>query len=116
MFDDVFQLSNISRIVMEHEERKDLPADAAHHSTLQPVESFDKMFDQSGNIFSAFTQGGEFQQHHVNSVKKVPPEKALFHLFGQIFIGGGNDPYICFDLPYAAQGLKRFFPEARAEV
>jgi hypothetical protein len=59
------------------------------------------MFDQEGNVFQPLAQGGHIDREDIESIKEIFAKPAGRDRFGEIQIGGGDDP---------AVGLNRISP------
>ena len=53
-----------------------------------------KVLKQYWDVFSALLQGLNFYGHHVEAVKQIFTEMTLLNKGLNIFMGGGNHPYI----------------------
>ncbi|CAN3988171.1 C_GCAxxG_C_C family protein, partial [Dysosmobacter welbionis] len=69
------------------------------------VEKLDKVPGQWGDIRHSFPQRRHVDGQYVQSVIQVCPECLFLYHLPQIPIGGGNDPYVAFLDPVAAQTL-----------
>lgn len=64
------------------------------------------MFDQQGNIFAAFAQGGQAQANHIQSMEQVFTEQTLFDAFFQILMGSRDDTHIHFNRLMTADAVE----------
>ena len=62
----------------------------------------DEMLDQQRNVFAALAQRRELNSKHIQPVKKIGAEGALFDHFFEIFVSRGNAPEIDLDNLIAA--------------
>src|SRR5262249_50222778 len=59
------------------------------------------------DVFLPLAQRRELNFHHVQAEEKIAPERALFHLPGEIAIGGGDDAEI--GAPYCKRSKRPEF-------
>jgi hypothetical protein len=103
-FDDVFQFPDVAGPVVSHEQGQDFAADSVNRAVLEAVEVFDELVGQQRDILFPLPQRRELQSDHVDPVIEVLPESLLFHQFGEVPMGGGEDTYI---RGFAAGGAER---------
>jgi hypothetical protein len=58
---------------------------------------YDQVVGKKQDILFSFPQRRHFQRQNIQPVEKIIPEPAGFHLFFNLFICRGNNPYICRD-------------------
>src|SRR5690348_10241014 len=89
MLDTVFELAHVAwPVVGEHRLQRLL-----RQSVVAAVAA-QEMGDEGRNIFLAVAQWRQTEVDDVETVEQVPAEGAFLYFFGQIAIGGGDDPEI----------------------
>ncbi|MCU0875416.1 MAG: hypothetical protein MUE50_24050, partial [Pirellulaceae bacterium] len=61
ILEDIFQLANVAREVMCHQDRQNIVGNVGDALALQPIELLHEMLDQQRNIFPAFAQRRQLQ-------------------------------------------------------
>ena len=68
----------------------------------------DKRIDQQGNIILSLPQGGQLHRENVDPVKQVFSKQPFRHPFGQVPVGGRDDPDVDVDRTVAADAYELF--------
>ncbi len=93
-FDDVFELSDVSRPFVFHEGPHRVRLDAEHFLAEPRVVFFEKMRDEQRNVLLSFPQGRQMNVNNVQSIEEVLSKQSLLNSRSQILIGGGHEPHL----------------------
>ena len=103
-FDHVMQLTKVSGPIIPPECIKRLLSEAEGRPVTLPAKEGKESLRYEVDIFGALPEWREHDWDHVQPVKEVFPEPALFYSLIQVGIGGGNNPDIgssCRGITYA---------------
>src|SRR3981081_724414 len=94
--DSVFQLPHIARPIVCAEQGERLGVDPANGLSFRGGESRAKPARETGDIVPPGTQRRDGNWKHIDAVKEIVAEAAVFYLFDQISIGRENQANIGF--------------------
>ena len=91
IFDDIFQFTYVTRKFVGHQHREDLRQDPVDLLSIQAIELAYEIIHEKGDIFSAFSQGGEHESDHIDPVIKILPERPLLDQIREVLVGSRHD-------------------------
>src|SRR5229473_6381650 len=107
--DDVLQFANITRPGVRHKQIEALFVHRMKALSRFLCVTINEILDQQGNVFSSFSQCGNFNRKDVEPVKQVAPEPARSDGSLQIAVRSSNHPDIGLDGSSSTDALKLVF-------
>ena len=70
-------------------------------------EHVEEVFDEFGDVLAVFAEGGQYDFHGIDAVKEVFPKFSGFNGGAEVMVGGGEEPDVNSDFPFAAEPSER---------
>ena len=108
-FNGIFQLAYIARpmIVLQHFNGVRAETEIGWSPDIFVL--IQEVLGEDEDVISPFPERWDVNVHHVEAVIQVFSEGAILHLFKEILIGGGNDPYVYLQGAGRANSIERAF-------